>query len=386
MSEKKPKNIVFIIGVFEGHISGIVEIVRDLVSLGHKITCYVVDTFAERFKKTGASLKIYSIDKSDIHIPPGYPPIAFCLFYMKKAYAGILSEAIKDEEKKDFLVVDRFFDGRELNKIFKAETVIITYTCILTSYKSEYHKKYAKIRTEFFEPINKRFNLKIRDYLDLPFLADAKYKLVLSSKLFNFEHKSLADDSFFYIGPSMENRAIDTQFDFKKDEKKKLIYISLGTVFNLNMEFYKKCIKAFGDLKEYQVLMSIGKTQNVKDLGDLPDNFHVYNYVPQVQVLEYTDIFISHGGTNSVYEALFKNLLLIIIPQAGDQFGVADCVENHGAGLVLRGNNITPEILVNSVKQIMENKEKYLKGVKKIVESFNEARNERTNVYKKLFC
>ena len=65
---------------------------------------------------------------------------------------------------------------------------------------------------------------------------------------------------------------------------------------------------------------------------------------------------------------------------------MADCVENHGAGLVLRGNNITPEILVNSVKQIMENKEKYLKGVKKIVESFNEARNERTNVYKKLFC
>ena len=380
----KSKNIVFIIGIFEGHFSGCVDIIKDLVSLGHKVTCYVLDTFAERLERTGAILKIYSIDKSDIHLPEQAPKIAVNAYLMQKAYGGILSEAVKENEKEDILVVDRFFDGRELNKIFKAEKTIIIYTCILTSYKFENVNKFVKQRIEIFEPINKRFNVQIRDFLNLIYLADANYKLVLTSKQFNIESSQISDDSFFFIGPSIENRAM-VPFDFKKDENKKLIYISLGTVFNKNIDFYKNVIKAFGDSKEYQVIMSIGKSLNLKDLGELPNNISAYNYVPQVQILKYIDIFICHGGTNSVYEALFQNLPLISIPQEGDQFAVADSVEKNGAGFTLNKNNITPEILLNSVKKMEENKEKYLIGVKKLVESFNEARNERKKVYEKLF-
>ena len=44
MSVSKGKNILFINGVFEGHINGIVvEIIEDLVSLEHNVTCYVLD-------------------------------------------------------------------------------------------------------------------------------------------------------------------------------------------------------------------------------------------------------------------------------------------------------------------------------------------------------
>ena len=131
--------------------------------------------------------------------------------------------------------------------------------------------------------------------------------------------------------------------------------------------------------------MSIGKSLNVKDLGQLPNNISAYNYVPQVHILKYIDIFICHGGTNSVYEALFQNLPLILIPQQGDQFAVAESIEKNGAGFTLNKNSITPQILLNSVKKLEENREKYLLGVKKLVESFNEARNERKNVYEKLF-
>ena len=380
----KSKNIVFIMGIFEGHFSGCVEIIKDLVSLGHKVTCYVLDTFAERLERTGAILKIYSIDKSDIHLPEQAPKIAVNAYLMQKAYGGILSEAVKEKEKEDILVVDRFFDGRELNKIFRAEKTIIIYTCILTSYKSENVNKFVNQRIDIFEPINKRFNVQIRDFLSLPSLADANYKLVLTSKQFNTESNQISDDSFFFIGPSIENRVVGP-IDFKKDENKKIIYVSLGTVFNKNIDFYKNVIKAFEDSKEYQVIMSIGKSLNVKDLGQLPNNISAYNYVPQVHILKYIDIFICHGGTNSVYEALFQNLPLILIPQQGDQFAVAESIEKNGAGFTLNKNNITPQILLNSVKKLEENREKYLLGVKKLVESFNEARNERKNVYEKLF-
>ena len=53
MSERKGKNILFISGIFEGHISGIVEVVKDLVSLGHSVTFNILDSFSDRLKKLG---------------------------------------------------------------------------------------------------------------------------------------------------------------------------------------------------------------------------------------------------------------------------------------------------------------------------------------------
>ena len=386
MSVSKGKNILFINGVFEGHVSGVVEIIKDLVSLGHNVTCYVIDNFEEKLKKTGAKLKKYSIDISDIKLPPQAPKMAINVFKMIKAYDAILSDALKLKEQYDYLIVDRFFDGVEINKIFKAKTVITTFTCVFDTNKFPNVDLFIKQRIAFFEPINKKYNLKIRDFLNLAYIADAPYKLVLTSKLFNPDNYSLTDNSFIFIGPSIEKRAIDDSFKFKKDENKKLIYISLGTVFNKNIEFYQKCIKAFENKKEFQVMMSIGKSLDVKELGDLPDNFFVYNYVPQIQVLDYTDIFITHGGTNSIYEALLlKNLPLIVIPQNGDQFTCAKQIEKNGAGVTLDSKNLTSEILISTVNNFLEFKEKYKNGVNKLVESFKEARKERKKVYEKLF-
>ena len=98
--------------------------------MGHTVTCYILDSFADRLKNTGAKLIIYHIDKSDIRLPPKAPPIAVNMFIVYKAYEQILSEGIKSNEKYDYLIVDRFFDGRELNKIFKANTVISAYISV----------------------------------------------------------------------------------------------------------------------------------------------------------------------------------------------------------------------------------------------------------------
>ena len=40
----------------------------------------------------------------------------------------------------------------------------------------------------------------------------------------------MTDNSFYFLDPSVENREIDNTVNFKKDENKKLIYISLGTI------------------------------------------------------------------------------------------------------------------------------------------------------------
>ncbi|MCB2295604.1 hypothetical protein LGK95_19175 [Clostridium algoriphilum] len=47
-------------------------------------------------------------------------------------------------------------------------------------------------------------------------------------------------------------------------------------------------------------------------------------YVPQVAVLEHTDLFINHCGMNSANEAMYYGIPVIGIPQRGDQPIVAN--------------------------------------------------------------
>ena len=123
---------------------------------------------------------------------------------MVKAYDAILSDALKLKEQYDYLIVDHFFDGVEINKIFKAKTVITIYTYIFDTNKSPIEG--LKDRMATYEAINKKFNLKLRYFLNLSHIADAPYKLILTSKLFNPENYSLTDNSFIFIGPSIEKR------------------------------------------------------------------------------------------------------------------------------------------------------------------------------------
>ena len=384
MSEKKGKNILVLVGVFDGHIPGIFEIIKDLKSLGHNITCYVLDKYEERLKMTKVKLIPYSTGK--IEMPPGVPKFAFLSFYFSKCYEGILSLAVKSEQKYDYLLYDSFFDGNEINKILKIPKIVAVYV-LPVGEMSPFIKATIDKRMLALIPINKKYNLNLRELSTMHHMGDAKYKLMLTSRLFHIETKKV-DNSFYFIGPSIDERPIDNSFNFKKDENKKLIYISLGTVFNDNFNFYQKCIETFGNLKEFQIIISIGNDIKVNDIGKLPDNIYAFNYVPQLEVLKMTDIFITHGGINSINEGILlnNNLSFIVIPQEMDQFDNAKQIEKLGAGIALESKNINQEILKNAVFEILENQDKYRKGIETIMKSFKEAREERKSIYDKIFA
>ena len=382
MSSQNGKKILALMGVFEGHITGMVEVIKDLTTLGHNVICYVLDKYKDRLKYTNAKLKVFSLPP--LKVPSYAPKRGINAFIFGASYDEILTDALKSEEKYDYLLIDSFFDGNEINKIFKIPTVISVYVFPLGE-EIPYVNKYAHSRMMAIDPVNKKFNLNIRDFICVHYIGDSKYKLMLTSKLFHPESKVL-DDSFYFIGPSLEERPDEHNFNFKKDENKKLIYMSLGTVYNENFDIYKKCVEAFKNSKDFQVLISLGKYFEIKDLGDLPENISAYNFVPQTQILKQTDIFISHGGVNSINEAIFmNNKPLIIIPQQLDQFENAKQVEKFEAGIVLDINNITPEVFKNAVNKYIENEEKYKIGVEKLDKSFKEAREDRKKILEKLF-
>ncbi|MBN3893781.1 MAG: hypothetical protein HWQ41_00260 [Nostoc sp. NOS(2021)] len=168
--------------------------------------------------------------------------------------------------------------------------------------------------------------------------------------------RSEFDDSYIFTGPCYSERVVDPGFPLQQIEKKSIIYISLGsvTIYNFKTSFYQQCLQAFED-SEYTVIMSVGKSVDITTLGKIPSNFIISNYVPQMQVLQYAKVFITHGGTNSVWEGLINKVPLIVFPQGGDQYLVAHRVEELGAGVWVKQKNIAPKKLRSLAEEVMQN-------------------------------
>jgi len=93
--------------------------------------------------------------------------------------------------------------------------------------------------------------------------------------------------------------------------------------------------------------------------------------VPQLEVLKHADVFITHGGLNSVHEGLLENVPLVLVPQQVEQAIVVKQVVKFGAGKSL-AKKATLEELRTSVQEILDNKT-YSQYAKQLGQSFNSA-------------
>lgn len=142
------------------------------------------------------------------------------------------------------------------------------------------------------------------------------------------------DDSFKFVGPSITERADTSGFPFDQIGGGRLVLISLGTINNQNLDFYRACFHAFADFPA-QFVLSAGKQTDLNMLDTVPANFIVRHFVPQLDILKRADLFITHGGMNSVSESLWYGVPMVAVPQQAEQGLVAREVMKHGAGLAL---------------------------------------------------
>ena len=159
------------------------------------------------------------------------------------------------------------------------------------------------------------------------------------------------DKQFQFLGASIYKRKEET-FTIPKGEKP-VIYISLGTIVKGAKSFFEHCMKAFGD-EDVTVIISVGKTFPVKKMKNIPSNFYVYSFVPQLAVLEVADVFVTHGGMNSVSEALACGVPMVVIPFMADQPTNARRIQELGLGKLLDYKKVNASVLKNEVLVVMQ--------------------------------
>jgi MGT family glycosyltransferase len=112
------------------------------------------------------------------------------------------------------------------------------------------------------------------------------------------------------------------------------VLVSMGTVFHRTPGLHETILAALRD-EPVNLLIALGFDQDPARLGPLPPHVRVQPTLPQVALLPRCALLVTHGGFNSVKEALAEGVPLVIVPIAGDQPYCAQRCQALGVGRVI---------------------------------------------------
>ncbi|WP_068781295.1 macrolide family glycosyltransferase [Paenibacillus sp. GM2] len=359
--------VLFINAGSEGHINPTIGVVQELISRGEEVVYFCIEAFRERMEKTGATVRTFD----DQRFIKAF--ISGGRNYLLERINGLLLtadivipsvlEQIKGEHF-DYIIHDSMFGcGRLLAQILKLPAIssCTTFAETEASVNQTLQSFMTEAPAEIAGPIKDKFYslakmVKDQYGVESPspyevYCNPAPLTLVYTTREFQPEAGAF-DSSYKFVGPSISARFNPDSFDYTELKQNGSIYISLGTVFNQAVEFYQLCFAAFKDT-QHKIILSVGDRVQVSDLGNIPENLIVKNYVPQTDVLQNVKLFITHGGMNSAHEGLYYGVPLIVLPLSADQPLIAEQVAHIGAGITLQMPSLTADQLREAADHVL---------------------------------
>ncbi|PWK16679.1 UDP-glucoronosyl/UDP-glucosyl transferase [Arcicella aurantiaca] len=187
---------------------------------------------------------------------------------------------------------------------------------------------------------------------DFIFAFDNIPELVLVPLEFEYS-KEIRKGFQHYLGLSqrIENRQ-DTELDphfadnwnsilKQKESGKKIIYCSFGTYFEgadpRLLDFVNVILESVSNIPNTILICSVNKfiVEVINSQHITLKNAYFFSRVPQLKVLEVSDLFITHGGMGGIKESIYYKVPMLVFPLDlhYDQSGNALKVEIHGLGL-----------------------------------------------------
>uniref|UniRef100_A0A3Q2ZHX5 UDP-glucuronosyltransferase n=1 Tax=Kryptolebias marmoratus TaxID=37003 RepID=A0A3Q2ZHX5_KRYMA len=132
-----------------------------------------------------------------------------------------------------------------------------------------------------------------------------------------------------------------------------VIIMSLGTlVSSLPSEITETIAAAFAQLPQKVIWRFVGEKPS-----SLGNNTLLVNWLPQNDLLGHpkTRVFVSHGGTNGLYEAIYHGVPVLGLPLVFDQFDNIVRLKVRGAARVVEVRLLTKENFLEDLKDLLEN-------------------------------
>ncbi|MET0235090.1 MAG: nucleotide disphospho-sugar-binding domain-containing protein [Kibdelosporangium sp.] len=175
-------------------------------------------------------------------------------------------------------------------------------------------------------------------------------------------------DHYVFTGPALEHRPERADFPWAwLTEGHQRVLVSLGTLNGAaGQRFFGEVIDAVADM-DVQVVMVAPP-----DAVQAPANVLVAERVPQLALMSHVDAVVSHGGHNTVCEALAHGLPLVVTPIRDDQPIIAEQVVAAGAGVRLKYTRVRAGEIRAALDSVLHTPG-YAANARRVQESFRAA-------------
>lgn len=362
-----PETSIFFYGIpAYGHLHSNLYLTGCLSAVGYRVVYYSMEPYRREIEANGCEFRAYPLDRDSIDASDGDKPLKLyrlILEYTRDMLPHLLAEA---EKEKPYRVI---FDslalwGRAVGEIMKIPSCSFYSIAVMDrvggnafwAYASGFSASFLRYAGEFNRAMDVRRKLRqtygIRKLGVLSVLMNrGSSNLMGYSKDFQPGGSKLGS-SYVFLGPLAPFRNVIQTNDFVCPDDR-LIYISLGTVFNQDTGLLREILRQFGQKhpvdgepykneNSWNVVMvwnmeTAGRnTDTRKDEWKHCDNFIIRPFVNQGEILKHADLFITAGGMNSIHEALYYGVPCLMCPQQGEQRLNAGQFEALGFGRILR--------------------------------------------------
>jgi dTDP-L-oleandrosyltransferase len=159
----------------------------------------------------------------------------------------------------------------------------------------------------------------------------------------------LFDERFQFVGPCQD--PVPTGDWQPPAGAPPVVLASLGTSYGTG-EFFRMCADAFDGLAVHAVLTT-GDKFDLAELGELPANVEARPWVPHLDVLAHAGAFVTQGGMSSTMQALALGVPMVVVAKGGENQVNADRLVEVGCAELLPPAELTSASLRAAVIRVL---------------------------------
>jgi len=144
----------------------------------------------------------------------------------------------------------------------------------------------------------------------------------------------------------------DDYTDVPESDGRPLIFCSLGTLQGGRFGLFRAMAGACADIGARAVIAHCGLLSKAQ-ISALPGDPLVRNFWPQAAILKHVRAAVTHGGFNTVLDALAAGVPMVVVPIAFEQPGTSARLRAAGAAIVVPHRQLTRRRLATALERLL---------------------------------